>query len=108
MVPNLRFIGLCDRGTLRRVRLCLTTPANVHSGGNSPYTEQEHDDFGSSQYSWVSLYMKRFPDHKNTYRLKKFTGSENKHTKILARIVKQRYGGKSGLDLDPKCFYSGR
>ena len=27
MVPNLRFIGLCDRGTLRRVRLCLTTPA---------------------------------------------------------------------------------
>jgi hypothetical protein len=82
--------------------------ANVHSGGNSPYTKQEHDDFGSSQYSWVSLYMKRFPDHKNTYRLKKFTGSENKHTKILARIVKQRYGGKSGLDLDPKCFYSGR
>ena len=82
--------------------------ANVHSGGNLPYTEQEHDDFGSSQYSWVSLYMKRFPDHKNTYRLKKFTGSENKHTKILARIVKQKYGGKSGLDLDPKCFYSGR
>ena len=82
--------------------------ANVHSGGNLPYTEQEHDDFGSSQYSWVSLYMKRFPDHKNTYRLKKFTGSENKHTKILARIVNQKYGGKSGLDLDPKCFYSGR
>ena len=82
--------------------------ANVHSGGNLPYTEQEHDDFGSSQYSWVSLYMKRFPDHKNTYRLKNFTGSENKHTKILARIVKQKYGGKSGLDLDPKCFYSGR
>ena len=26
MVPNLRFIGLYDRGTLRRVRLCLTTP----------------------------------------------------------------------------------
>ena len=26
MVPNLRFIGLCDRGTLRRVKLCLTTP----------------------------------------------------------------------------------
>ena len=26
MVPNLRFIGLCDRGTLRCVRLCLTTP----------------------------------------------------------------------------------
>ena len=26
MVPNLRFIGLCDRGTLRWVRLCLTTP----------------------------------------------------------------------------------
>ena len=25
MVPNLRIIGLCDRGTLRRVRLCLTT-----------------------------------------------------------------------------------
>jgi hypothetical protein len=82
--------------------------ANVSSGGNLPYTEQEHDDFGSSQYSWVSLYMKRFPDHKNTYLLKKFTGSENKHTKILARIVNQKYGGKSGLDLDPKCFYSGR
>mgnify|MGYP003688579885 FL=1 len=82
--------------------------ANVSSGGNLPYTEQEHDNFGSSQYSWISLYMKRFPDHKNTYRLKKFTGSENKHTKILARIVKQKYGGKSGLDLDPKCFYSGR
>ena len=29
MVPNLRFIGLCDRGTLRRVRLCLTTPMQV-------------------------------------------------------------------------------
>ena len=82
--------------------------ANVSSGGNLPYTEQEHDNFGSSQYSWISLYMKRFPDHKNTYRLKRFTGSENKHTKILARIVKQKYGGKSGLDLDPKCFYSGR
>ena len=26
MVPDLRFIGLCDRGTLRRVRLCLTIP----------------------------------------------------------------------------------
>ena len=26
MVSNLRFIDLCDRGTLRRVRLCLTTP----------------------------------------------------------------------------------
>ena len=25
-VPKLRFIGLCDRGTLRHVRLCLTTP----------------------------------------------------------------------------------
>ena len=25
MVSNLRFIDLCDRGTLRRVRLCLTT-----------------------------------------------------------------------------------
>ena len=81
--------------------------ANVHSGGNLPYTEQEYDDFGSNQYSWVSLYMKRFPDHKNTYRLKKFTGTESKHTKILVRIVKQKYGGKSGLDLDPKCFYSG-
>ncbi|MDA7760269.1 hypothetical protein N8935_08505 [Amylibacter sp.] len=29
MVPNLRFIGLCDRGTLRWVRLCLTTPIKV-------------------------------------------------------------------------------
>ena len=27
---------------------------------------------------------------------------------IDPRIVKQKYGGKSGLDLDPKCFYSGR
>ena len=26
MVPNLRFIGLYDRSTLIRVRLCLTTP----------------------------------------------------------------------------------
>ena len=26
MVPNLRFIGLYDSGTLRRVRLCLKTP----------------------------------------------------------------------------------
>jgi hypothetical protein len=26
VVPNLRFIGLYDRGTLRRVRICLTTP----------------------------------------------------------------------------------
>jgi hypothetical protein len=26
VVSNLRFIDLCDRGTLRRVRLCLTTP----------------------------------------------------------------------------------
>ena len=26
VVPNLRFTDLCDRGTLRRVRLCLTTP----------------------------------------------------------------------------------
>jgi len=26
VVPNLRIIGLCDRGTLRWVRLCLTTP----------------------------------------------------------------------------------
>ena len=25
MVPNLRIIGLCDRGALIRVRLCLTT-----------------------------------------------------------------------------------
>ena len=30
MVPNLRFIGLCDRGTLRRVRLCLTTPIKLY------------------------------------------------------------------------------
>ena len=26
MVPNLRFIGLCDHSTLRCVRLCLTAP----------------------------------------------------------------------------------
>jgi len=26
VVPNLRFIGLCDHSTLRCVRLCLTTP----------------------------------------------------------------------------------
>jgi hypothetical protein len=26
VVSNLRFIDLCDRGTLRPVRLCLTTP----------------------------------------------------------------------------------
>ena len=26
VVPKLRFIGLCDRGALRHVRLCLTTP----------------------------------------------------------------------------------
>jgi DNA-binding GntR family transcriptional regulator len=26
VVPNLCIIGLCDRGTLIRVRLCLTTP----------------------------------------------------------------------------------
>ena len=26
MVPDLRFIDLYDRGTFRRVRLCLTTP----------------------------------------------------------------------------------
>ena len=30
MVPNLRFTGLCDRGALRRVRLCLTTPLRAH------------------------------------------------------------------------------
>ena len=29
VVPNLRFIGLCDRGTLRHVRLCLTTPPPI-------------------------------------------------------------------------------
>ena len=29
VVPNLRFIGLCDRGTLRCVRLCLTTPCRT-------------------------------------------------------------------------------
>tara|TARA_B100000768_G_scaffold129602_1_gene120203 strand:- start:445 stop:702 length:258 start_codon:yes stop_codon:yes gene_type:complete len=27
VVSNLRFIGSCDRGTLRRVMICLTTPA---------------------------------------------------------------------------------
>jgi hypothetical protein len=26
VVPNLRFIGLCDHGTLRWVWFCLTTP----------------------------------------------------------------------------------
>ena len=26
VVSNLRFIDLCDRGTLRPVRICLTTP----------------------------------------------------------------------------------
>ena len=26
VVSNLRFIDLCDRGTLRPVKLCLTTP----------------------------------------------------------------------------------
>jgi len=31
VVPNLRFIGLCDRGTLRRVRLCLTKPKTMTS-----------------------------------------------------------------------------
>ncbi|MDA9329997.1 hypothetical protein N9Q61_02650 [Amylibacter sp.] len=37
MVPNLCFIGLCDRGTLRRVRLCLTTPLIVlHSKDADP------------------------------------------------------------------------
>ena len=30
MVPNLRFIGLCDRSTLRRVRLCLKTPIKLY------------------------------------------------------------------------------
>ena len=29
-VPKLRFIGLCDRGTLRHVRLCLTTPQHKY------------------------------------------------------------------------------
>ena len=29
VVPKLRFIGLCDRGALRRDRLCLTTPASA-------------------------------------------------------------------------------
>jgi hypothetical protein len=31
VVPNLRFIGLYDRGTLIRVRLCLTTPKLQHN-----------------------------------------------------------------------------
>jgi hypothetical protein len=30
VVPKLRFIGLCDRGALRRDRLCLTTPPLKH------------------------------------------------------------------------------
>jgi len=29
VVSNLRFIDLCDRGTLRPVRLCLTTPLKI-------------------------------------------------------------------------------
>ena len=33
MVPNLRFIGLCDHGTLRWARLCLTTPLEALSAG---------------------------------------------------------------------------
>jgi hypothetical protein len=33
VVSNLRFIDLCDRGALRRVRLCLTTLNAYHGHG---------------------------------------------------------------------------
>ena len=43
MVPNLRFISLYDRGTLIRVKLCLTTPPSTNL--NNLFTNLENNRF---------------------------------------------------------------
>ena len=46
MVPNLRLIGLYDRGTLRWVRLCLTIPVLAHMRGRYDYRPELLDTEG--------------------------------------------------------------
>ena len=79
---------------------------NINSGSNLSYKDQEEAGFFSGHHAWIPLYMLRFPNHPNTNRLKRFSGEENKHTKVLSEVVKLRYSGNYGLDADPKCFYS--
>ena len=57
MVSNLRFIDLCNRGALRRVRLCLTTPFDevfVKINGERHYLWRAVDHEGEVLESYVS------------------------------------------------------
>ncbi len=84
---------------------------NKSSGPSRDYSRQDLGGaykFNSSGHGWVKLYLKRFPNNRNTNRLLDISSGKSHISVSLDMSVSQNGKSTEWITVDTSCFYLDR
>ena len=97
-------ISFFINAVLNPERVLRYAKVNKAPGPSKNYKKQDFG--GTSTLSWIAPYMARFPDHKNTRRLREITGKESYLAPRVLAAVKTNGVSAEWIGIDARCFYA--
>ena len=79
---------------------------NHYPGPSKNYKSQDLGNLGST-LGWIAPYIRRFPDHPNSQRLRKMSFEHKNYlTRSLASAVRMNGFSSEWIGVDARCFYA--